>query len=279
MKRRFCSQFLGMNSTVLYQNNAALLVDPGVFPNEIKKIKNHLTKFNLKKISIVLTHTHGDHISGWNFFKDQNTFGHQSINQKSIAVRENDLRYLKGIYRKLSIENLDTLSFPDNIQYLSNGKLIEILPYSFLFFHTPGHSIDMSVIIVPEEKLLFSGDMLIDSPVPYILHSSRQYWNSLKYIKSIVYEYEIHCLIPGHGKIAQNQEEIIARIENEQLYLQRMVWQGIKLYRMDMEEKEIFNHLLGLTSASIHAHRINIHTIMRELKVWSAKEESQLNLD
>ena len=47
MRRRFTSQFLGMNSVVVYQDNSGYLIDPGVFPQEIEKIKIFLDKENI----------------------------------------------------------------------------------------------------------------------------------------------------------------------------------------------------------------------------------------
>jgi glyoxylase-like metal-dependent hydrolase (beta-lactamase superfamily II) len=278
MKRRFCSQFLRLNSTVIHQDNNALIIDPGVFPFEVEKISIYLEKQNLKNITILLTHTHGDHISGWNFLPRLETFGHESIENKSEAVRKNDLRYLKGIFRKQSIKNLDQLIFPNNIQYFPTGKKFGKLPYSFIFFHTPGHSTDSSSIVIPDEKLILSGDMLIQIQVPYILHSTRQYWDSLKCIKMLIFDFDLQCLIPGHGKPAKSQEEILLRIENEQIYLQKLVWEGLKLLRTGMDEKEILNQLIHNIPIPLHQHRLNVHTFLREIDIWASDEELDLNL-
>lgn len=279
MNRRFSSQFLGMNSTVIYRNDAALVVDPGVFPKEVERIKKFLGKMKFAHVAILLTHTHGDHISGWNYLRNFPTFGHESIAEKSPTVRENDVRYLKGMYRKQSIEEFDQLIFPDNIQFLPTAKPVEIPPCNFLFYHVPGHSADSSAIVVTGEKLMLSGDMLIQTPAPFILHSTRQYWTSLKYLKNLVYEYELQCLIPGHGRPAKSEEEILQRIEQEQTYLQKLVWEGVKLFRTGLEESEIMSRLLQLWQFSAHAHRVNVNTLLRELQDWTNDSELDLNFD
>jgi hydroxyacylglutathione hydrolase len=267
MRRRFTSQFLGMNSVVVYQDNNGYLIDPGVFPQEIEKIKTFLNKEDIHQIVILLTHTHGDHISGWNAFQNYPSYCHESISQKSQDVRNNDVRYLQGMYRKNGFEDFDQLKFPENIYYMAEGEFKVIPPASFAFFHLPGHSTDMSAIVIKEEKLLFSGDMLIQSPTPYILHSINEYWESLNSINELVYKYDIHCLIPGHGKPARNKDEMLFRINNEQKYIKKLVTTGIEIFQRnpDLKKfKEEFLYYFG-EFKDLHSHQINVQTLMREI--------------
>ncbi len=274
MLRRFSSQFLGMNSAVVYQGNTAYLVDPGVFPWEIERIERFLEKESLSHLTVLLTHTHGDHISGWHRFRKHPTYGHRAIQSKPLAMRENDLKYLKGMWRKQGIEELDQLAFPEPIHYLENGSLQPIPPYSFTLYHVPGHSVDMSVIIIPEEEMIFSGDMLIQTPLPFILHSTYQYWHSLKLLKQLVHQYNLRCLVPGHGKPAKTQEEILRRIEHERHYLRQLVWQGIKYARAGYSGDELRQQLYQLypDNSGFHPHQTNVQTFLRELDLWLAKE-------
>ena len=147
-----------------------MMVDPGVFPHEIKKLVNFLKKENLDNVTILLTHTHGDHISGWHAFSEYPTFAHIAVSKKPETVRLNDVRYLKGMYKKQGIEDIEALAFPESIHYLSENEWVESSAIPFCFFHVPGHSTDMSAIVLPDEKMLISGDMLIHTPLPFILH-------------------------------------------------------------------------------------------------------------
>jgi hydroxyacylglutathione hydrolase len=281
MQRRFSSQFLGLNSSVVYQGNYAYLVDPGVFPREIEKIRLFLKKENIDQLTVLLTHTHGDHIAGWNFFREYPTYGHASIQQKPELAKQNDVRYLKGMWRKHGVESEEELLFPDNVQYVEEGETIQIPPFSFTFYYIPGHSVDMSAIVIPEEKLLFSGDCLIQTPVPFVLHSTRQYWDSLKKLKYVVFDDELRCLIPGHGKPANSYREIMERIESEQKYLQELIWEGIKLGRTGLPEKEISDRLLNHSNRHkrLHAHQSNVQTFMREINDWLQDETLDLEIE
>lgn len=274
MLRRFSSQFLGMNSSVVYDEGSAYVIDPGVFPKETRRILDFLAKENINEITVLLTHTHGDHIAGWYEFREYPIYGHECISEKSEDVRLNDVKYLKGMYRKQGIEEINHLKFPDNIQYLSEGTRRKIDPHSFIFFHVPGHSTDMSAIVIPEEKILFSGDMLILAPVPFILHSTRQYYQSLTKFSEIVEQYDLQCLVPGHGNLAKSKSEILERITNEKKYLENLVWKGLKLVRAGLTRAEIKKELTDATSpfTHSHAHQTNIQTILRELEDWLDEE-------
>jgi glyoxylase-like metal-dependent hydrolase (beta-lactamase superfamily II) len=266
MVRRFSSQFLGMNSTLIFTDQSALLVDPGVFPPEIDRISDFIEKETLKEITILLTHTHGDHISGWNAFSQYKTFTHSIVSQKSKIVRDNDVRYLQGMYRKQGYENLKDLTFPHPLHYLNDGEVVKINPSDFCFYHTPGHSMDMSVIIIPPEKLLLSGDMLIHTPVPFILHSINQYWKSLHHIRKIIQQFDIQHLIPGHGKPALGQDEIVSRIQNEQDYIEKLIRKGRDCILKRKSDRELNKILLDCFPefSSLHAHQSNIQTFIRE---------------
>ena len=274
MVRRFSSQFLGMNSAVIYHDGAAHLVDPGVFPKEIVHIKNFLQREQLGKMTILLTHTHGDHISGWNAFSDHPTYAHISVSTKSQTIRDNDVRYLQGMYRKQGITDIESLTFPVDMHYVNEGELIQRPPTAFLFFHTPGHSIDMSIIVFPEEKLLVSGDMLIQTPLPFILHSILEYWNSLAKIKKLVHEFNVQTHVPGHGKPASNQDELLKRIVHEQKYLQKLVLRGKECILENMTEKKIKEQLASCFPelTTLHAHQSNIQTFIREQDRLSTDE-------
>lgn len=266
MKRRFSSQFLGMNSVIVYQGAAAYLIDPGVFPPELQRIRDFIDKESFSTVNILLTHTHGDHISGWKTFNEYSVFIHRCQEQKTAEMRANDLRYVQGMYRKQGYDNFEWLAFPDHAILIDDGKFISLPPFSFAFFHVPGHSTDMTAIIVPEEKLMLSGDMLIQTPIPFILHSIGQYWKSLQRLQNLVLEYEINCLIPGHGKPASPQIEIMERIDNERKYVQELIKTGTKLVQQGLEDIQLKEELeLHFPQwAHFHAHQVNVQTFLRE---------------
>jgi glyoxylase-like metal-dependent hydrolase (beta-lactamase superfamily II) len=255
-----------MNSTIVHSEQSAVLVDPGVFPPELDRIAGFIQKENLRQIRVLLTHTHGDHISGWHAFQKNQTYVHSVVRNKSEAIRENDVRYLQGMYRKEGYEDLEKLAFPHPLTFLEDGEIVRADLIDFCFYHTPGHSIDMSVIIIPSEKLLLSGDMLIHTPVPFILHSIQQYRESLNKIRELIDPYELNHMIPGHGKPVNSQAEIYSRIDNEENYIEKLLTKGRECISKEKSDAEVNKILLDCFPdlSSLHSHQANVKTFIRE---------------
>ncbi len=266
MIKRFNSKILGINSSLVYNEEAAFIIDPGVFPEEISQIKNFVSEQGIYNISVLLTHIHGDHISGWHAFQNYPTFAHKIISEKSQIVRENDVRYLQGINRKQGINKKESLVFPHDILYVEEGIPQQISPYLFEIFHMPGHSIDMSVVVIPEERVIFSGDMLIHASTPFILNSVFEYSESLNKLQLLIQSKNIQYLIPGHGKPAENMTDILERISQESSYIQRMIITGTKLIKDGVNDNELKENLILSYHQYriLHSHQMNVLTLLRE---------------
>lgn len=57
--KRIITGIIQENCYIIYQDNLALIVDPG---DEASKIKAEITKLDVKPVAILLTHCHYDHI-------------------------------------------------------------------------------------------------------------------------------------------------------------------------------------------------------------------------
>ena len=182
-------------------------------------------------------------------------------------VRQNDVKYVKGIYRKKGVPYAEELVFLDNILYVNDAELQDMLPFSFQIYHMPGHSKDMNVIILPEVKVIFSGDMLINATTPFILHSVVEYCESLLSIKDLVIKKNIDYLIPGHGKTAKVQTEILDRIDHEISYVKKMVSVATKLQTINIPENQIKKRLYQISNdfENLHSHQTNVQTLLREI--------------
>lgn len=272
MVKRFSSKFLLMNSGIVYNQGSAYLVDPGVFPEEILNISRFFKSKDIKHLALLLTHTHGDHISGWHKFSQWSTYSHEIAGKKSQESIDHELRYLKGIYRKAGYIDHNKLAFPDKIELVKEGEIINIPPYTFTFYQIPGHSSDMCAIHIPEKKLLFSGDMLIQRPTPFILHSIRKYFNSLHKLINIVREQKIQLLIAGHGKPATSQHEILNRLSYELDYIKSIVRYGYEL--SNLSDANLAKKLYNFSGKYLylHSHCTNVQTLLRERDTWHTYE-------
>ena len=92
------------NTYLVYEENAkeALLIDPG---SNTEEIVDRIKEMNFEKLTIFLTHGHGDHIAGVEYFR-------KNIPNAKLAV---------------SIEDAPLLQDPDeNLSFFINQPLNEI---------------------------------------------------------------------------------------------------------------------------------------------------------
>lgn len=150
--------------------------------------------------AIYLTHSHHDHIADVSKFKE-------SFPKALLFVHKEDrinveLPGSDGLRMFLDIEGTSV------DRELVEGEEIKIGEYSFVVWHTPGHSIGSCVFYSEKEGLLISGDTLfangfgrVDLPTSV----PEKMGESLNRLMQLPKEVTV---IPGHGRICTLKEAI-----------------------------------------------------------------------
>jgi glyoxylase-like metal-dependent hydrolase (beta-lactamase superfamily II) len=60
----FHSRLFSYNAGVFSSGGAAVLIDPGIYPDEIDAIRNHVGASGAELAAIIITHSHWDHVLG-----------------------------------------------------------------------------------------------------------------------------------------------------------------------------------------------------------------------
>ena len=210
------SEVFSTNIGIIVNKNECILIDPGVLPGDLDKIEKTINTGNYTINSIIITHSHWDHLLGVERFPGVNVITH-----------ENYLTATKGKYKRFIIDQIaewekkhgivrnnvfqlpkPDITFKDNLTLMLGNLNLKLI-------YSPGHSEDQLVIYIPERNFLWAGDMLSDIEIPYIMNSLYLYKNTLERIDSL----KIEKLIPGHGNPAVTGEEIKNRIIIDMEYL------------------------------------------------------------
>ncbi len=266
-RHTFESRYLRFRVQVLLHNGHAVLIDPGVLPADGQRVQQFLNHQSLSLDAILFTHTHGDHFACWQFFPDVPTVGGQTILEKPEARRENDVKYVYSIWRKFQAEAPFTVQFPRIDHPLPAEGVWSWNGISIRYYQAPGHATDHGIFILPEQRWLFSGDMLIHIPQPFILQGFIPYFLSLKKLKRCIQEYQIRTVIPAHGPELTSPTAIENQIQTEQEYIQAVVTTYLDLKHQGMAEAEIQHSLLKnftVNGTVLHSHRVNVNTLLRE---------------
>lgn len=178
------------NSYLAIEHTNCVLFDAPI--QSFEKIVDYITKNHLNLHSIILTHTHFDHIVDLSLFNDNfkpEIYVHQKDAYRIISPKDELPTWVK-----LEIEPVTPT------KYLNDNEIIEIENMFFKILHTPGHTQGGVCIELIGENKIITGDTLFNLGVG---RSDFPGGDSLQLISSIrdkllTYpdDYEI---FPGHG--------------------------------------------------------------------------------
>lgn len=141
---------------------------------------------------VIDTHHHADHCWGNCFFPNATVIGHERCRQLlldrspealEIASKENPL------YKELTI-------VPPQITFSEGTYNLRIGKKNLSLFPAPGHSEDGIAVLVEEDRILFSGDVIM--PIPFIVEGDVE--QSIQTTQKIS-KMSLENIIQGHGDI------------------------------------------------------------------------------
>jgi glyoxylase-like metal-dependent hydrolase (beta-lactamase superfamily II) len=138
---------------------------------------------------LIITHAHGDHAGGTGIFV---AAGADVISSESAAP---GLAPLVGAAAK---GKSGLLALSERLVLFGNTRRVAI------YFLGPAHSAGDIVVLLPDEKVLFSGDIAVGKRAPYMLSPDvdpRGWENILARLAKL----EIEKVVPGHGTLGTRQ--------------------------------------------------------------------------
>lgn len=216
----------GTNTGVyLFENNDALLIDPGLSGLRPKKMLEMFENENIRLKYIINTHEHEDHYGGCAQLKssDKNIEILASEYAK-LFIERPDLfsdfilggKSNKFLIAKLSHRKNESVLIDKTIsEGILNieGENFEVIS---LKGHTPG-----SVGILTKDRVLFAGDLLIGEETLskydfLLLYDVNEYLNSLNKVQLLDFDY----LVLAHGKYVLDKQDatISIRKHREAVY-------------------------------------------------------------
>ena len=171
-------------NTYLIGDEEVTVIDPGPALHEhIEAIIQ--ASANIKQI--LLTHTHPDHSPGTRLLQD-------NIGVPVFALITE------------SSKDQDITFTPERI--LIDGEIIANEYYSIEVIHTPGHASNHLCYLLKDEKLLFTGDHIMDGSTVVIAPpdgNMQDYIDSLAKLK----EYDLNKIAPGHGELIDEPYAVV----------------------------------------------------------------------
>jgi hydroxyacylglutathione hydrolase len=203
------------NSGIFLSGEQACLIDPAVFPHEIEAIARFVAKQKAVPQTIVLTHSHWDHILAPKHLPGIKTIAH--TNYLAETSGENGLRIRRQVEQWAAhsgVECKEPFVIPNPDEIFADTLEVTVGNQTLNLIHAPGHAADQLVVYHQCQGVLWAGDMLSDLEIPYCHHLAL-YEQTLKRLASL----DVRVLIPGHGHATTDAEEIRFRFAHDRAYL------------------------------------------------------------
>ena len=241
----------GTNTYIVGKENFTV-IDPG--PAIEEHIKNIVKVCGEDISQILVTHTHPDHSPGAKL-----------LHQRTAAP-------VMGMYAKYP-KHQDRTFKPN--KELSEGDEIKEIDHTLIAIHTPGHASNHICFFLEEEKMLFTGDHIMEGSTVVISPpdgNMKEYIDSLEKLKAL----GIETIAPGHGETMRDANAVVDWIVSHRMFREKKVVDAItELNRCTIDEllpkvyDDVGSHLHGIAKSSLEAHLIKL---IEEEKVTKDKD-------
>ncbi|HUG36150.1 MAG TPA: MBL fold metallo-hydrolase [Candidatus Limnocylindrales bacterium] len=224
-------------NTYLVGRRDPVLIDTGAgIPEYVPLFGEYLDHRGWARPSrIILTHRHRDHLGG--------------------------VAHLREKFPGLSVAKMiwkDT-DLPEGTEDLRDGQVVTGDGVTLVPVHTPGHASDHLCYYLPEERALFSGDLILNGSTSVIPEEDGDlglYLDSLRRVQAL----DLRRIYPAHGEVIEDaagkiQEYIDHRMLREKQILETLgggattIPAIVKIIYAEVPEK-----LHAMAGQSVHSH-------------------------
>jgi len=173
---------------------------------------------------VIVTHYHADHIYGLQVFKAQGATilahkeGRDYLNsdtarQRLAASREDLAPWIDANTRLVPAD-----------RWLDADEMLEIGGVKLYIRHVgPSHTPEDQVVWMPHEKVLFAGDLVFRSRIPFVGQADSGHW--IKALDQLL-AFDATTIVPGHGPISTEARKDMQLTRDYLIYLRKTMRQA-----------------------------------------------------
>lgn len=212
------SEHMNYNSGVICRAGEAWLIDPGITPQEVGRIREFVRDQGCRVTAVILTHFHWDHIMGVNAFSGAQVIANRLFPREYSAHEPGNSRAIDRWMGELKIDRPVWSFLPQPSVFIARTRSMHLADLEVMFIPIPGHTADQLGVYLPAERVLWAADSLSDLEIPFNSHSCVATIRTLVTLK----QFQIEKLIPGHGNPALTAVDAATRIEQDLEYERRL---------------------------------------------------------
>ena len=187
------------NAGLIVGPESCVAIDALFAPSMTRAFRDAIARITDKPVRLLInTHHHVDHTMGNALFPEATVLSHANARSEQQRVGRGVLDLLRQIIPDLVAELDDVplrfpdVTFDDEITLRLGERAIRLLHIG------PAHTIGDALVLLPEERLMFTGDVVFDQVTPLGLEGHIGSWIE---VCNKVDALDVDTLVPGHGPV------------------------------------------------------------------------------
>lgn len=216
----------GANTGFIVGTNGVIVIDAKMTADSAKEMLADIAKVTPKPVTtVILTHSDADHVNGLAGFPKGLTIIAQANCKKEMEESESSNRPAPADYMPTRTVNRHEAMTIDGVR-------MELLHWA------PAHTSGDLVIYLPQEGIVFTGDIVVEQ-VPYAIIHLNKHGSSMGWVETMkgVLALKANAFVPGHGNLQTRAdlEKRLAGAEQQRVKIKQMVAQGKSLAEIKKE--------------------------------------------
>lgn len=243
----FQSKHLTVFQSALYQTTTAIveaeevviMTDPNWLAEEVEEIRAFLhRRLGNRELYIIYTHSDYDHLIGSGAFPQAKVIASQELVHH--PEKEATMKRIRAFDQQYYVKRNYTPVYPVVDIVISNKhEKIQVGDVTLSFYQAPGHTKDGLFTVVEPYGIFLAGDYLSDVEFPFIFDSYSNYIHTMNTAASILENHRVAFLVPGHGTVATNAQNMNERLQFAKYYLEQLV-EGPDVLENECRQKYAF---------------------------------------
>ena len=218
------SRLWQFNGIGLWSGDEAVVIDPGIDPDEIAELSERVRTAERdgeprRVVTVVLTHSHHDHIRGWSRFPGARVVMPRVAAEKGEVARERILAAKHKIDQHLAVSD-PGFAYPEADEVFDERLRLTCGELELELRFLPGHSNCTSVVWIPALKTLCTADYLVSPGLPYCRWEATAFDQALAEMLRWTDELGVERVVPAHRDLHVGAEAVRAALSREREYMQ-----------------------------------------------------------